>query len=82
MALLNTFIRKGYGFDVQGNFARARADTPIELAPSEYAKPGCIIGYIAGDPAHQFGFMRSTRVRVHVQKVAIANLPETISEDA
>jgi len=65
------FIKSGYGFDVGYDFARAGADMPIELAPKEYAKPGYVIGYVAGDSASRLGFMRAARVRVHVRKDAI-----------
>lgn len=65
-------ILAGWGFDVGQNFARASENTPIELAPKEYARAGCVIGYIAGNPESRLGFMRSARVRVHVQKRAIA----------
>lgn len=46
-------------------------DTPISLAPNGCAKPGNVIGYIAGDPASNLGFMRTPRVRVHVRRAAI-----------
>ncbi len=72
---MTTYILKGYGFDVGANFARAAFDTPIELAPADYAKPGHVIGYIAGNPASVFSFMRGDRVRVHVLKSAIVELP-------
>jgi hypothetical protein len=67
-------IKKGYGFAVGQNFARAAKDTPIELAPAEYARPGCVIGYIAEDPAATLGFLKygsKGRVRVHVLASAI-----------
>ena len=67
------YILKGYGFHVGNDFARARTDTPIELAPKEYAKPGHVIGYICGDAASPLGFMRSLRVRVHVQVSALTS---------
>ena len=66
-----TYIKQGYGFTVGGDFARAKVDTTIELAPKEYAKPGHVIGYIAGDPQSPLGFMRSKSVRVHVQTAAL-----------
>ncbi len=66
-----TFIRKGWGFHVGQDFARATRDTPIELAPDEYAERGSVIGYIEGDPKHSLGFMRHKRVRVHVQRQAL-----------
>ena len=65
------YIKAGNGFDVGQDFARAVTDTAIELAPQEYAKPGNIIGYIAGDPTSKLGFMRRDRIRVHVRKSAI-----------
>ena len=68
-----THIKAGWGFNVGNDFARAKVDTPIELAPNEYAKPGNVIGYIAGDPDSPLGFMRSARVRVHVQRVALSD---------
>ena len=69
------YIPAGTGFDVGANFARARTDTPITLEPREYAKPGYVIGYIAGDKASALGFMRADRVRVHVQVRLLAGLP-------
>ena len=65
------YIKAGYGFDVGADFTRAIADTPIELSPKEYAKPNCVIGYIAGDPKSALGFMRDARVRVHVRRDAL-----------
>lgn len=65
------FIKAGYGFDVGPDFGRVKADTPITLDTEQYAKPGCVIGYIAGDPNSTLGFMRSKTVRVHVSKSAI-----------
>lgn len=64
-------IRKGWGFDVEHDFARATKDTPIEIATDEYAKPGCVIGYIEGNPESTLGFMRHPRIRVHVKKQAL-----------
>ena len=66
-------IKEGWGFTVDHNFARAKSDTPIELAPSEYAKPGHVIGYIAGDPQSPLMFLRRPKVRVHVQKSALSD---------
>lgn len=71
---MEPYIKTGWGFDVDVNFARATEDTPIELAPDEPAKPQFIVGYIAGHPEHPRTFMRYDRVRVHVQKRAVANL--------
>jgi hypothetical protein len=65
-----TFIKSGYGFNVDLDFARAKSDTPIELAPAEYAKPHHVIGYIVGDPASPLAFLRKPRVRVHVRNDA------------
>ena len=65
------YIRAGWGFTVGQDFSRARVDTPIEVAPSEYAKPHHMIGYIAGDKNSSLGFMRSERVRVHVRRDAL-----------
>lgn len=65
---MSWYIQAGYGFDVGQDFDRAAADTPIELAPNEFARPGCVIGYIAGDPSSRLGFMRPPRVRVHVPR--------------
>lgn len=60
-------IKAGYGFSVGQNFARATKDTPIRLAPSEYAVKGNVIGYIAPDPDSSLGFLRyGDAIRVHV----------------
>lgn len=68
-------ISKGTGFTVQMDFARAREDTPIlEIASNEYARPGHVIAYIAGDPQHTLGFMRSKRVRCHVREQDIIEI--------
>ena len=66
-----TYIKKGYGFNVGADFARATKDTAIELSLNEYAKKGYVIGYILGDTSSPLGFLRSNRVRVHVQLAAI-----------
>ncbi len=63
------FIRKGYGFDVGRNFARAGVDTPITLAPDEHALKGYAIGYIAENPSSNLGFLKyGTKglIRCHV----------------
>jgi hypothetical protein len=68
------FIKKGFGFTVSQDFARATADTPIVLAPGEYAKPGHVIGYIPEDPSSSLGFLRygsKGYVRVHVMHSAL-----------
>lgn len=70
------YLKKGFGFNVDGNFARAKDDLEIELAPKEYAKSGHIIGYISGDPNSALSFMRSKRIRVHVLKSAISETKE------
>ena len=67
------YIKAGYGFNVGYDFARAKTDTPIEIDEKAYAKPGYVIGYIAGDPQSTLGFMQSKRVRVHVQKDCLAS---------
>jgi hypothetical protein len=65
-------IKAGWGYHVGQDFNRAgNTNVEIELAPKEYAKPGNVIGYIAGDPKSNLGFMRAARVRVHVTKQAI-----------
>lgn len=68
------YIKAGWGFNVGQDFARAQSDTPIELAPDEYAQGGNLIGYIAGNPKSTLGFMRPARIRVHVPKQAIGVL--------
>jgi hypothetical protein len=65
---MQTFIKSGHGFAIGQNFSRAIEDTAITLSPSEYAKPGHVIGYIAGNPDHPLGFMRHAQVRVHVRR--------------
>jgi hypothetical protein len=69
------YLRKGYGFDVGANFGRAMAETPIELAPTECAKSGHVIGYIPENPASSLGFLKyghNGKVRIHVPSEAIA----------
>ena len=39
----------GYGADIDANFWRAKEDTPVYLAPEEYAKPGHVIAYRVSD---------------------------------
>lgn len=72
---MSAYIKAGFGFTVCQDFARAAADTPITLAPNEYAKPGHVIGYIAGNPQSPLAFLRPTRVRVHVRKDGIGGQP-------
>ncbi len=70
-------IRQGYGFDVGQDFARATKDLPVTLARNEYAKPGCVIGYIDADPNASLGFLkygnRDGKVRVHCLESALGN---------
>lgn len=59
-----TYIKKGYGFNVGQDFARAPQDMPIEID----AVQGCwVYGYVAGNSQSSLGFMRATRVRVRVR---------------
>ena len=62
-------LKAGFGFDVGQDFARAKADTPARLAPTEYAKPGRVIAYIPADPSASLGFLkygnRDGEVRIH-----------------
>lgn len=55
-------IASGWGFDVGANFERARADIPVALAASEYAKPQHVIAYDQGGK------------RMHVQRRALKEL--------
>jgi len=64
-------IKKGWGFHVGQNFSRTIENTPITVDSDEYANPGCVIGWIDGNPDHPLGFMRDKRVRVHIQKQAL-----------
>jgi hypothetical protein len=72
-----TYIKAGNGFDVGQDFNRVMVDTPITLAPTEYARPGNVIGYIAGNPASNLGFMRAPRVRVHMRRQYSGGEPMT-----
>lgn len=74
-----TYIAAGNGFDVGQDFDRAEVDTLIQIDPKAYAKPGYVIGEIAGDPNSSRGFMRRERVRVHVRKSAIIERDEAIA---
>ena len=66
-----TYIKKGYGFDVGQNFARAVEDTPIEIDTVQ----GCwIYGYIAGNPQSSLAFMRAPRIRVRVRNDCLSKL--------
>jgi hypothetical protein len=65
---MSTYIKSGWGFTVGQNFDRAIVDIPIDLAPSEYAKPGHVAGYIKGDPDSRVAFLRGNRIRVQVVK--------------
>lgn len=76
---MKTILKSGWGFDVGQNFARATVDTPIEVAVKEYAKPGCVIGYIAEDPKSNLGFLRhgtNGKVRVHCRLDAVKEVAE------
>jgi hypothetical protein len=75
------FIRPGFGFDVGQDFARAKVALPVTLAESEYAKPGCVIGYISEQPDSKLGFLRighQGKVRVHVMRDAVSWIEPTI----
>lgn len=71
-----TYLLAGNGFDVGQDFGRAEADTLIEVDAKAYARPGYVIGTIAGDPASRRGFMRRERVRIHCRKSAIVERDE------
>ncbi len=84
------YIPAGYGFTVTPcDFARAKVDTPIELAPAEYAgSPRRSIGYIAENKESTLGFLRNGhngKVRVlvdlqYVREVKPANAWPTESQ--
>ena len=58
---MTTIAKSGWGYDFDGrNFARLAIDTPVRLAPTEYAKPQCIIAYRLADNR-----------RMHITKRAI-----------
>ncbi len=66
-----TYIKKGYGFNVNQDFARATEDTPIEVT----AVQGCwIYGYIAGNPQSSLGFMRQPRIHIRVRNDCLSKL--------
>ena len=70
--MITHVLKSGWGFDIGQNFARASKDTPIRLAPEEFAKPGHVIGYIAPDPTSSLGFLRyGAEIRIHVRKDAV-----------
>lgn len=72
------FITAGWGFDIGQDFDCAIIDIPCRVAPSEYAKPGHVIAYIAADPESRVGFLRGPKggeIRVHVLKRAIGEQP-------
>jgi hypothetical protein len=60
-----TYIKRGYGFNVGQDFARASEDLLINEPRLDR---GYIYGYIAGNPASSLGFLRPNRVRVHVRQ--------------
>ena len=66
-------IAKGYGFNIGHDFARAPNDMEIELAPSEYAKPGYVIGYIKPLVGSCLPVLdrKVDKLRVHVLKEAL-----------
>ena len=66
-------IAKGYGFNIGYDFARAPHDIEIELAPSEYAKPGHVIGYIKPLVGSLLPVLDRPvdKLRVHVLKQAL-----------
>lgn len=69
------FIREGEGMDIGMDFYRAPRDLPCTLAPDEFARAGCVIAYIDGNPTgnlpSSYAFLRGARLRVHVRKSAI-----------
>lgn len=72
---MTDYIRKGWGFTVQQNFARAAEELPCRLSPSEYAKPGHTIAYIKANPESNLGFLKhgdeNGEIRIHVKKQAL-----------
>lgn len=68
---MSTYIKKGYGFSVGQDFARAWNDLPITIDPDAYTKPGFVVGTITGNMGSALGFLRHTSIRVHVTKLGI-----------
>lgn len=61
------YIKRGFGFTVGYDFARAVEDTPIELDAGG-SHPRVVYGWIAGNPDSKLGFMRAPRIRVAVDR--------------
>ncbi len=77
----NHYIKAGWGFDVEQNFARAVIDTPIELDEKAFSgSPRYVIGYIAENPASTLGFLKyghNGKVRVRIDRASIGELAAT-----
>lgn len=68
------YIKRGFGFTVGQDFARASAPLALEIAPTEHAQAGYTVGYIAENPKSSLRFLRighEGKVRVHVQLSAL-----------
>ena len=69
------YISEGEGMNIGQDFYRAPRDLPCEPLPKEFAKPGCIIALIYGNPAgnlpQSYGFLKGNRLYVQVRKQAI-----------
>ena len=62
-----TFIKAGAGINVDHDFTRIMALTPIyDITPTH--KPRIVTGWIGGNLLHPCGFMRHDKVRVIVDK--------------
>ena len=72
---MKTYIRVNRGFHVGQDLGRVSRDTPITLAPDEYARDGHVIGYIPAMTERPEAFLRIGNrhglIRVHVAKDCI-----------
>jgi hypothetical protein len=64
------YIKRGFGFNVGQDFARAQTDLVVNEPKSDR---GFIYGYIVGDPQSSLGFLRSPKVSVRVRQDATIN---------
>jgi hypothetical protein len=70
--MIMPYIKQGFGFNVEQDFARAWADLPLrEVTPADH--PQYVHGVIDGNPASQLSFLRRPIVRVYVKKSCIAD---------
>lgn len=66
-----SYIKQGYGFYVNQDFARAAKDISFQFKDQRGQD---VYGYISGDPSSKLGFLRPERILVRTRRDCISDI--------